>query len=66
MHYLPSLLCTHAGDSHGRVALLLRDMGERKGVFSLFLREEATQPDRGPQSTFMPDMPKAPKLKDCW
>lgn len=30
-----------------RVALLLREMGERKGVFSLFLREKAAQPDSG-------------------
>lgn len=47
-----------------RVALLLREIGERKGVFSLFLREEAVQPDWGSKSTFIPDTLKAPKPKD--
>lgn len=47
-----------------RVALLLREMGGRKGVFSFFLREAAAQYDRGPKAIFMPDIPKAPKPGD--
>lgn len=46
-----------------KVPLLFRER-ERKGAFSLFLREEAVQPGRGLQPTFMPDMLKAPKLQD--